>query len=278
MIRKNEFNIMPVNSHFHGLELFGQELRFDAPGQGPGFPGAAWRGLLGQALFDSVCPHPAPVCASCPSAGGCPYPSLFKPLADAALTPFWLHGWQRRGRLWRVEIRWLGRDRHFAVGEWLAALARDDLNMTFGGAPVKLSPPSATSPIERRPLVAQAPPTRRCRVRFLTPLVSKHHGDPLFGALRTRIQRLVQQHGDGTTLSNPKRPWQCRVLGERARRIPLARRVLTGTLWELELQDIDPDAWALLCAGVELHAGGQTGLGCGHYELLAPHDQEGPSA
>ena len=54
-------------------------------------------------------------------------------------------------------------------------------------------------------------------VHLLTPLVSKHqHVDPLWGALRTRLQRLVNAYGDGQPVAPPETtPW--RVVAARLR-------------------------------------------------------------
>lgn len=214
-------------------------------------------------------------------AGACAYPLLFKPIDETRLPPFWLHGWQRHRGSWQVGIRWLG-DRWPAIGEWLAALARDGTGLDFDGAPLRLE---RADPIDGgrlawqsasgwhlppRPLALEheGRPPDRCQVVFRTPLVSKHAGDPLFGALHTRLQRLVMEHGDGSPLPRPSRPWDCRVLDRKDRHIPLARRRLSGSEWLLELSAIDPVVWPLLVAGTELHAGGQTGMGCGHYALL----------
>lgn len=272
---------MTRRSEFYGLETFGLRLRFAAAGRGSGFAGAAWRGLMGQALFRSVCSFPAPACATCPALGACAYPKMFKSLHDAALPPFWLHGCQRGRAGWTVGVRWLGAQNAFAIGEWLAALASTEADLSFGGAPALLEGASATATTDaiwRRgtgwltmpvalALTDDMPPPA-CRVRFVSPLVSKHVGDPLFGALHTRLQRLVQQHGDGGELPRPALPWRCRVLAQKAIRIPLARRMLAGAEWDLELSEIDADAWLLLRAGVELHAGGQAGMGCGQYHIL----------
>lgn len=264
-----------------GLDIFGLDLRFAGGGRGNGFAGAAWRGLLGQALCGAVCPFPAPACATCPSAAGCAYPELFKPVHESLLAPFWLHGWRRSQAGWVLGIRWLGAGHAPAVGEWLAALGRAGAGLAFGGASTTLvgaeaagSRSSAWTPAQGlrlplRPLALSDPgsPPAACRVRFVTPLVSKHAGDPLFGPLHTRLQRLVRQHGDGSPLPRPAQPWRCRVAASKAVRIPLARRVLAGALLDLELDEIDPDAWRMLCAGQELHAGGQAGMGCGQYRI-----------
>lgn len=271
--------IMTGTLAWHGLEVFGLDLHFSSGGPGNGFAGAAWRGLLGHALCRAVCIFSSPACASCPSAGSCAYPALFKPVDDATLPPFWLHGWQRNGGGWHLGIRWLGQ-RHHIVGEWLAALSKDSQECLFDGRPVRLElamhpgsdivawrPDSGVLREQPLPLASHDPPPQTCRVRCITPLVSKHTGDPLYGALHTRLQRLVRQHGDGSELKRLDSPWDCKVIEQKPRRIPLARRMLSGTTWELELTAIDPTAWQMLVAGSELHAGGQTGLGCGHFVI-----------
>jgi hypothetical protein len=267
---------------FHGLEAFGLCLKFSAPGRGSGFVGAAWRGLMGQALFRQVCRFPEPICSTCPAVSSCAYPNVFKPLNAAALPPFWLHGWQRGRAGWTVGVRWLGADHGLTVGEWLAALADEEANLSLGGQSARIDHAIALDTgkvLWRRnkgwmalptalTLTESTPPPSACRLRFITPQVSKHTGDPLFGALHTRLQRLVQQFGDGTDLPRPAAPWRCQVVAQKERRIPLARRLLSGTEWELILTEIDADAWRLLRAGIELHAGGQTSMGCGQYEIL----------
>ncbi len=274
---------MTNGNPFCGLDAFGLLLHFNGFGREIGFSGSAWRGLMGQALFRSVCLYPSPVCATCPSAGICAYTQLFKPLDEAALPPFWLHGWRRNSNGWTVGIRWLGRGNCYAVGEWLVALSHENAGLSFGGSPVRLIRADAetsgktawisdtgwrASP-DSIALATEKPVPASCRVRFITPLVSKHVGDPLFGALHTRTQRLVQQYGDGSVVPRPSSPWTAREIRTEQRRIPILRRVLKGKLCEMELSDIAPEAWVLLNAGVELHAGGQAGMGCGHYEILA---------
>jgi hypothetical protein len=273
---------MTNDNRFRGLDVFGLDLHFEAAGRGSGFAGAAWRGMMGQALFQAVCAYPSPACATCPTASACAYPALFKPLSDALLPPVWLHGWHRGRDGWKIGIRWLAAHHTFAVGEWLAALARDNADLSFGAAPIRLNHATTAAtgkPAWRRtggwlatptalPLNYETQPAATANVRFITPLVSKHAGDPLFGALHTRLQRLVKQHGDGTELPRPATHWNSRIVARKEKRIPLARRLLSGTEWELELTEIDAAAWPLLLAGVELHAGGQTGMGCGQYEIL----------
>lgn len=266
---------------WHGLAVFGLELEFKTTGRGNSFSGSAWRGLLGHALAQRVCVREAPRCAGCPQVGQCAYPRLFKPLDAATLAPFWLHGWRRSGKGWRVGVRWIGPTELVHVTEWLEGLAAPDAGRSFGGEPVTLlaafdtvsgkeawSPSRGmTAPTQSITLVGGDPPPAACRVRTLAPLVSKHRGDPLFGALATRVQRLVSGSGSGGTLPRPAIPWQAQVVEQRPRAIPLDRRLLSGEELVLELTSIDPFAWELLQAGRELHAGGQAGLGCGHYTI-----------
>lgn len=266
---------------FHGLDIFGLDLHFAGGGRGSGFAGAAWRGLLGQALCAAVCPYPTPACAACPTVGSCAYPDLFKPVDAARLPPFWLHDWQRGREGWRVGLRWVG-DKSLALGEWLAALAQDAPHLSFSGTRARLTHAISAAdssltwqagsgwrtPLRPLVLLPSSQPPRTCRIAFRAPLVSKHGGDPLYGALHTRLQRLVALYGDGCELPRSDLPWDCRVLDRKERRIPLAKRMLSGIEWQLELTAIDPAAWSLLQAGAELHAGGQTGMGCGRYALV----------
>lgn len=272
---------MTPSTSWQGLAAFGLDLEFEAKGRGNGFAGPAWRGLLGHALAKRVCIRDTPSCTGCPLTGQCAYPLLFKPLDATALAPFWLHGWNRHPKGWRVGIRWLGEGAFAHMLEWLEALSSKDPARTFGGQPARLVRAfdvASTAEIwngkqgakaSARPimLVGGAPPPQACRVRTITPLLSKHAGDPLFGALATRVQRLVLGFGSGETLPRPAIPWKLRILERRACPIPLDRRVLAAEEFLLELSELDPFSWELLQAGQELHAGGQTALGCGRYRI-----------
>lgn len=267
---------------FFGLSVYGLQLHFNGGGSINGLAGAAWRGLMGGVLHRAVCSYPSPVCATCPSLSTCVYPTLFKPTVEAMLPPFWLHGWERVANGWVVGIRWIGRNRDYAVGEWLGTLADAGNSFSIGSKRVQLdyAVSAATGQLlwcskqgwraaaQAMPLGRPYPPSKACRVRFFTPLVSKHASNPLFGALHTRVQRLILQHGDGSQLPRPERPWNCQVVEQHEQRIALSKRVLVGSLWCLDLSEMDADTWNLLNAGLELHAGGQTGLGCGHYEII----------
>ena len=274
---------VPWHLNWSGLQAWGLTLLFDAPGQGNGYAGTAWRGLLGQALSARVCIRSAPACQNCPILAGCAYPTLFKPLDEKALPPFWLHGWHRPAHAahrWHVGLRWLGE--HVAeMAEWLDALAAHSGNLEFGGQPVRLieaydaatnkpvwqSGKGFSGRLQALPLVSDDLPPETCRVVFRSPLVSKHAGDPLFGSLQTRLQRLINLHGAKTELSRPERPWISSIVSEKHRDIPLPHRHLRGVEWQLELTEITHEAWAMLQAGRELHAGGQTSMGCGHFDI-----------
>jgi hypothetical protein len=266
---------------FFGLSVYGLELHFTGGGQVHGLAGAHWRGLMGGVLHRFVCSYPTPVCMPCPKSSTCTYTNLFKPTQDAVLSPFWLHGWQRVSKGWIVTIRWIGNNNAYAVGEWLDALANAGGGYSIGGQVVRLEHAVSaasgnlvwskkqgwhTSPVPIA-LTVSTPVPKKSHVEFLTPLISKHSGNPLFGALHTRIQRLVLQYGDGREIPRPEQPWSLRVVAQQEQRIALSKRVLTGSLWYLELSEIKDAAWELLNAGLELHAGGQTSMGCGHFKV-----------
>lgn len=254
--------------------------------------GETWRGLLGQSLFNAVCPYPQANCTACPQLASCAYPQLFKPLDPTRLQPLWVHGWQRETPGWRVGLRWLGQQDH-QLSPWLSALAKMEsaapfkAGPHFAGAAIRLR--KASHPLTgetlwtphdywlaapgRLPFADHLPETlltTGCEVKFVTPLVSKHSGDPLFAALYTRLQRLIQHHGNAAALPRPSQPWQSRVLNKQPWQARLARRHLRGALWHLELSRIAPDALPLLAAGTQLHAGGQTACGCGQYNIVLP--------
>ena len=272
---------MTSTDSFYGMVAFGMQLHFDASGRVNGFTGAAWRGLVGQVLHQAVCGHPTPVCTTCPGVSACVYANLFKPLLDSALQPFWLHGWSRQPSGWSVGIRWLGNHNEYAIGEWLGALASNNHGCLLGGLPARLDHArcAATNQLswscqkgwqvspQALRLLPQRNAPSQCRVRCQTPLVSKHDGDPLFGALHTRLQRLIQQHGDGQKLPRPLQPWHCHVEMQQEQRMNLSKRFMVGRLMTMVLSDMDEDAWSMLNAGLELHAGGQTSMGCGQYVI-----------
>lgn len=267
---------------WYGLQAFGLELAFRNGANAHGYAGAEWRGLMGRALAEAVCVRASPECDGCALVSQCAYPRLFKPMDTTAPPPFWLHGWRRVSGGWTVGVRWLGHEHGSRVDQWLRALSKPDDARIFGRKPVTLMAahvPGEGKPIWRAdngfcrtppplPLAAPIGVPARVAVRMRTPLVSKHAGDPLYGALMTRLQRLVNRYGNGAPLRRDAPPWRCAMVECRDQRLPLARRVLAGRIMTLELRHIAPAAWQALNVGLELHAGGQAGLGCGHYEVL----------
>lgn len=261
---------------WHGLAVFGVRLSWDQGPRWPAFPGNTLRGLLGQALFDNVCLFSAapPHCADCPLNTACAYPEVFKPLQSDRLPPYWLHDWQfSAGRqscvlhllqpaLQHLEA-WLdGINRHLAKayrGRLAEAVDTASASPLWQGGAMR---PVRPTPLPFPQITAEA-----LAWHTQTPLVSKHQGDPIYGALRTRLQRLVNAYGDGEVLPREETPWQARVITRRPFDIRLERRVITGAHLHMELRGITPASQALLGAGALLHAGGETSLGCGRYQM-----------
>lgn len=119
-------------------------------------------------------------------------------------------------------------------------------------------------------LQPRLPDGKRLTVEWLTPVVTKRQDeDPLWGALRSRLQRLVNAYGDGKPVAPPgAAPW--RVVAARLQPQTVvqgldSRRVIHGLRGELELADLTPLGAQLLAAGSYLHAGGEVTLGFGRY-------------
>jgi hypothetical protein len=265
--------------NWHGLRVYGLRLDLPAPHRSV-FPGHHVRGLLGRALFDTVCLYAGQrddrACADCPLRSRCAYPQVFKPTEPDRLAPYWLHQWERRGAnlccTWHVleQVRphldaWLfGLQRH-----WLRNYS-DSLRVWDAATGAPLVDNGVLRMDELQPLVLPVLPADGCRLQALTPIISKHQGDPLYGALRTRAQRLIQHYGDGARLLIEDRPWESVVESELAVDIALERRVLRGHVYRLRMQRITEPARELLAWGQWLHAGGHTSVGCGAYALESP--------
>lgn len=260
--------------NWHGLRVYGLQLELPAPHR-TAFLGHHLRGLLGRVLFDTVCLYAGQkddrACGQCPLRERCAYPLAFKPLEPDRLAPYWLHRWHRRGA--NVRFTWHVLEQAIPHLEaWLFGLQRHLSHQgslaivdAATGAPV-----SSHGVIRLDALHALSPPetsSRSCRFQALSPLASKHQGDPLHGALRTRLQRLIQHYGDGSRLAIEEQPWECETESELAVDIVLERRVLRGQLYRLNLQRITEPAWEMLRWGQCLHAGGHTSVGCGAYAL-----------
>jgi hypothetical protein len=246
---------------------------------------------VGRALFQGNCVYPEPRCAECALRGGCPYPQVFKPHLlpeqNDRLPPYLLHDWNPLPTGLRFSLLLLNPALGFAEN-WLRQLDRFLPDLDLGGQRgVRLHEvrDRASGRVAFRaghfvpgarltPLQPPLPAAERLTVRLLAPLVSKHqHADPLLGALRTRLQRLVNAYGDGQLLAPPETvPW--RLVNARLRPESLtqgldSRRRITGLRGELELAELTPLGARWLAAGSLLHAGGEATLGCGRYAWAA---------
>ncbi|MDD5037019.1 MAG: hypothetical protein PHE55_20015 [Methylococcaceae bacterium] len=262
--------------NWYGLRVYGLQLDLPAPRRST-FLGHHLRGLLGRALFETVCLYAGQkddrACAQCPLQARCAYPLVFKPVEPDRLAPYWLHYWQLRGPYVRCTWHVL-EQAHTHLEAWLFGLQRhwphlrqEPLTIldVATGAPVL-----SDGVIRLDALHALAPPemsSQSYRLQTLTPLVSKHRGDPLYGALRTRLQRLIQHYGDGARLIIEEQPWKCEMESELAVDVVLDRRALQGHLYRMNLRGISEPARELLQWGRCLHAGGHTSVGCGAYTL-----------
>jgi hypothetical protein len=261
---------------WHGLAVYGIRLSWQHGPRWPDYPGNTLRGLLGQALFDNVCVFgaSAPACKACPLNARCAYPAVFKPVEEGCLPPYWLHGWQMQGPDQSCVLNLLPQALPF-LEAWLDGLDRY-LAKTYRTRLAAVADTASQTPLwqasqwrQQTPSPVPFPRLEQAAVAWhsLTPLVSKHQGDPLHGALRTRLQRLINRYGDGAALPLETAPWQAQIIARRPFDLRLARRGLSGAYLHLQLRDITPAGRALLNAGMLLHGGGETSLGCGRYRL-----------
>ncbi len=278
---------------FHGLRPHALEVTLGYANALParGHHGGWLRGVLGHALFRGHCVHEQPRCAGCALRAGCPYPQAFKPaaLADGAgrLPPYLVHAWRELPEQHRLRfvLVLLGPAVPLA-GAWLYHLANRAGELDCGGggpgwlaeardlgsgallfADGRFRPGGTLRPV--RPAL---PPSGALTLRLHTPLVSKHVGDdPLLGPLRTRLQRLVNQYGDGQAITPSEPPWRVADTDLRTASVPVgagsARRV-RGLRGALRLTDVSAAGARLLAAGAYLHAGAEVTLGFGRYSWL----------
>ena len=280
----------PAATGWRGLAVGALELEVETERPLPAIEhaGAALRGLLGRALSRQVCPLPQPACAGCALRAGCAYPLAFKPATlpgDEARLPGYLpHAWRvptggRRLGL-RLHLFGPGLAQAGTIAQALCAAAAE-LDWAGGGGGRVLRLHDAGS---GRPFAADAPLTPLpwpvlpaggpVQVRLCTPLATKHAGaDPLWPALRTRLQRLVKLYGDGSALDLPpaaQAPW--RLVSAQGRTVGLPRngehaRLARGWRGRLTLAELTPQAAELLAAGLLLHAGADTTLGFGRIDV-----------
>lgn len=279
---------------FHGLRVYGLDCALHSPQPltPRGYHGGLLRGVLGHALFRGNCVYPEPRCPECALRTGCPWPQVFKPhlLPDPQdrLPPYLVHRWQPLPQGVRFSLLLLNPALGFAEN-WLRQMDRFLPELDFGGQrDVRLQEVrdlASGEPVFRagrflpgarlNPLQPALPPGDRLTVQWLTPLVSKHrHADPLLGALRTRLQRLVNAYGDGQPVAPPDAPPPWRLMAARLQPQTVvqgldSRRGIRGVRGELELADLTPAGARLLAAGSVLHAGGEATLGFGRYAWQA---------
>ena len=285
---------MPRLTDFHGLRFYGLDCTLHSPQPLSlrGYYGGLLRGILGHALFRGNCVYPEPHCVECALRSGCPYPQVFKPHllpdADDRLPPYLLHHWKPLPTGLRFSLLLINPALAYAEN-WLRQLDRFLPELDFGDQKgIQLHEVRDLASGQRvfhesrfvpgaqlNPLQPALPDDKPITVQLLTPLVSKHqHPDPLWGALRTRLQRLVNAYGDGQPLAPPgTAPW--RVVAARLRPQTItqgldSRRRIHGLCGELELAELTPLGAQWLAAGSLLHAGGEATLGFGRYRWQAP--------
>lgn len=258
---------------WHGLRVYGLRIELPLPPHNT-FPGHHARGLLGRALFDTVCLYSGQkddrFCVDCALKARCAYPAVFKPVESERLAPYWLHRWEQRGATLRCTLHVLESVRPF-LEAWLTGLQRygNLLDIRDAATDTPLADRGRLNLEGLHPLPAPVLPGDACRLQALTPIVSKHRGEAFYGALRTRAQRLIQSYGDGVRLAVEENPWVTTVEADYPVEIPLHRRILRGRLYRLRLDRITEPGRELLAWGQWLHAGGHTSVGCGAY-LLEP--------
>lgn len=274
---------------FHSLRVYGLDCTLHSPQPLSlrGYYGGLLRGVLGHALFRGNCVYPEPRCAECALRTGCPWPQVFKPhlLPDQQdrLPPYLVHRWQPLPEGLRFSLLLLNPALSFAEN-WLRQMDRFLPELDFNGqhgirldevrdlasGQLVFRDSRFVSGAQLNPLQPALPDGDPITVQLLTPLVSKHqHGDPLCGALRTRLQRLVNAYGDGQPLAEPGiAPWRLVAARLRPQATPVgldSRRCVQGWSGEMDLAEVTPMGRQWLAAGSFLHAGGEATLGFGRY-------------
>ncbi len=275
---------------FYGLQL---TLRTEKPLKDH-FHGNVLRGWLGQSLLNAVnCPYPEPRCLDCKRRHDCAFPQVFKPelLQESRLPPFLIHRWQRHEadahRLTVTVIVLATALPHLLT--WLLALHGAAGKQPLGeagavsliqavdlGSETVLLDATAATPLPARfawqPLALRYPPRlvgdATLTIRIVDLFASKHStADDLFGlALRTRLQRLIKDYGDGTRLDYAAPLWRVRRNGLRLAVKPLDdRRSVRGWRGELVIDQLTPLGRDLLALGYYLHVGAQTSCGLGGF-------------
>jgi hypothetical protein len=255
---------------WRGLSVFGIELDLGplALRCAPKDAGDALRGLLGRALFEQVCVFGEAGedrCAGCRFATTCAFPRVFRPQESHRLAPWWLNELAILTSGVRVRIHCLEVVLP-SLGTWLHGIAERARRQE--GRLCKATDIANGMPIDPTAPRLEAFPFLHPRghsVEVTTPagLVSRHGAGHLFdAALQTRIQRLVNQYGDGSFL--PREPgWH--IVDEEISKSPSGRCRRRSEVWSLRLclSDLTEAGAELLAAGVLLSAGGETASGRG---------------
>jgi len=115
-------------------------------------------------------------------------------------------------------------------------------------------------------------------IKMLSPLVSKYqHSDLLLAALRSRLQRLVNEYGNGDNLFLETIPWRISQLHFHTTIIPRSAEQdysRVGKLGTIELSQLSSEGAAWLAAGQFLHAGGDVSIGCGRFLVTGVNQYE----
>lgn len=278
-------------TEFYGLSCYGLHFRLEMKNSLParGYHGSWLRGLLGHALFRGVCIDSQPRCPECALRGHCAYPQMFKPhlLPNQQRLPSYLvHDWQvqANSRRMGVTVILIANAVRYAK-TWITQVATQiaDLEMGGGGsgrliqvvdivthqvifAEGRLKPQVTLTPLNFSP-----PCQATLKIRLVTPLVSKHRQpDPLLAPLRTRLQRLINSYGNGERLPLTPTLWRVNQVQLRNTVIPRGveqPRHIRGQIGILELTDVTQQGGLWLAVGQYVHAGGETSLGFGHFQI-----------
>lgn len=268
-----------------GIVLSGFTANWKIPRMPPAhdYLGITLRGILGRALFAAVCPYPVARCAECSLAAHCQYVQVFKPLDDTRLPAYIVHDWSISDRRLSVTVLLLGNaaqtaepwirgmQHSLSALDWYAKRGVHLQQVTDWVTGNSLFKHGRFHNHAQLHFLKQWPHCQSAaKVRFITPLLSKHQDqDPLLPALRTRVQRLRQQFGDQGRFDPQQVYWQSEMLATHSISISCnsKHRTIQGHYYQLQLTQFTDIGAALLSAGLWLHAGGQTALGLGRYQL-----------
>jgi hypothetical protein len=258
-------------THFHGIHCYG--LRFSLSVVHPLPPrryyGSWLRDFLGQALFSGTCIYSNPQCTNCALRGQCAYPQVFQPsLLQQALPAYVLHDWHvspNRQSFWfslifigsavRFAEAWINHIAAYVSSEGCLEQVRDLATRRVLFINGRFKRRARLSPLNFVPL-----DNSQVLIKMVSPLVSKYqHSDLLLAALRSRLQRLVNDYGNGDNLFLDTIPWRISQLHLHPTIIPRSAEQdysRAGKLGTIVLSQVSSEGAAWLAAGQFLHAGG----------------------